>query len=344
MNRILATALLAAVAFTGCMNDNSDEYKRQQQVLPGVNIYNLTMMQQNISMQMAGTGLRLASLLAEAKKQYPDTDLAEIDLSKIEVKAWNSDYPLQLLLFGSGTTVTRESETTWRITYPKEVQQATGYYLEGSLIVNTNGSEQLLDATFSNPWQVVIQPDFGIKVYSSNGIGGTQLVSVDMNGGLTSLYRSEVGYVVNLENISSNFTDSAEYQSSWGGELNVKPEKGESLAFSEIWDQNLLATAYVPMLGAGFKGASIYASMSSEGSLGMSYKLQEGVYRMNARLVSNNVGVYAQIIEGTQTCSFTDLGDYDTSVYPSGDVEYKWTYENSQLSYTIFYNGYTYTL
>ena len=102
MNRILATTLLAALAFTGCMKDNSEEYKKQQQVIPGVDIYSSAMVQQNVSTQMAEAGLRLASLLAEAKTQYPDTPLEEINLSDIEVKVWDDTRPLQLLLFGDG--------------------------------------------------------------------------------------------------------------------------------------------------------------------------------------------------------------------------------------------------
>lgn len=334
---------MAAIAFTGCMNDNNEEYKQQQQVLPGISIYNSTMFQQDVSMQMAGAGMRLASLLAEARKQNPETELSEIDLSTIQVNAWNSDRPLQLLLFGPGATVTRESETTWRITYPKEGQQATGYYLEGSLVVNTNGHEQLADATMTAPWQVSIQPDFGIKANSTDGFGGSKLISIDMNGGITNLYRDEFGsYVLNLEMIKANFTESKEYSSDWSGQLTVKPEEGESLAFSEIWDQNLLVTAYVPMYQAGFWGPSFYADMTGTGSLGMSYKLTDGVYRFGTRVASSSVGVYAQIVGGTQTCAYS--GGYDSTLYPSGTVEYKWTYDNKNLSYTIFYNGHTYTI
>lgn len=347
MNRILATALLAAVAFTGCMNDNSEEYKRYQQILPGMNIYNSTTIQQNVSMQMASAGLRLASLLAEAKKQNPDTDLAQIDLSTIEIEVWSADRSLQLLLFGPGATVTRESETTWRITYPEGGQQASGYYLEGSLVVNTNGSELLSEATFSNPWQVVIQPDFGIKVNSSDNWGGTTQVAIDMNSGITKLYLDETGnYVVILDGVQANFADSETFVSFWSGQLNLKPESGESLAFSDIWDDELhVESSNVPMApyGAGFWGSTFYANMSGTGSMGMSYKLQDGVYRFTSRIASGSVGVYAQIVEGTQTCSYTSVGDYDTSLFPSGDVEYRWSYENDQLSYTVIYNGYTYT-
>ena len=103
MNKFLAITALSALAFTGCMDDDNGKWKEQQQVMPGMSIYNSTMMQQNISMQMAGAGLRLASLLAEAEKQNPGKPLAEIELDKIKVKLDKSEYTLQILLFGPGT-------------------------------------------------------------------------------------------------------------------------------------------------------------------------------------------------------------------------------------------------
>ena len=65
MNKFLAITALSALAFTGCMDDDNGDWKERQQVWPGISIYNSTMQQQNISMQMAGAGLRLASLLAD---------------------------------------------------------------------------------------------------------------------------------------------------------------------------------------------------------------------------------------------------------------------------------------
>ena len=53
MNKFLAITALSALAFTGCMDDDNGKWKEQQQVMPGMSIYNSTMMQQNISMQMA---------------------------------------------------------------------------------------------------------------------------------------------------------------------------------------------------------------------------------------------------------------------------------------------------
>ena len=348
MNRILATTLLAALAFTGCMKDNSEEYKKQQQVIPGVDIYSSAMVQQNVSTQMAEAGLRLASLLAEAKVQYPDTPLEEVDLSKIEVKVWDDTRPLQLLLFGSGTQIAREGADSWRITYPDGLLQTDGFMLEGSLVVNTNGTELLSDATFSTPWQVVMQPDFKIKANTTDGLGNSRQVSIAMQSGTTKLYLDETdNYVVILDMIRANFEESEQYVSGWNGQINIKPESGKNLAFSEIYDKDIhVESTNIPMApyGAGCWGSTFYANSSSTGSMGMSYKLQNGVYRCRSIVVSSGVGVYMQIVEGSQICSFTSVGDYNTALYPSGEVEYKWSNTDGKLSYTIYYNGYTYTV
>lgn len=348
MNRILATTLLAALAFTGCMKDNSEEYKKQQQVIWGVNIYSSAMVQQNVSTQMAEAGLRLASLLAEAKTQYPDTPLEEINLSDIEVKVWDDTRPLQLLLFGSGTQIARVGTDAWRITYPEGLVQSDGFLLEGSLVVNTSGAELLSDTSFGTPWQVVMQPDFKIKANTSNGLGGSRQIAIAMQGGTTKLYLDETdNYVIILDGIRANFEDSEQYVSSWNGQINIKPESGKNLAFSEIFDKDIhveSANVSLAPFGAGCWGSTFYANSANSGTMGMSYKLQGGVYRCNPRVVSNGVSVYMQIIEGSQTCAFTSVGDYNTALYPSGEVEYKWTNTNGKLSYTIFYNGYTYTV
>ena len=63
MNKFLAITALSALAFTGCMDDDNGKWKEQQQVMPGMSIYNSTMMQQNISMQMAGAVLAVLPLV-----------------------------------------------------------------------------------------------------------------------------------------------------------------------------------------------------------------------------------------------------------------------------------------
>ena len=147
--------------------------------------------------------------------------------------------------------------------------------------------------------------------------------------------------------IRANFEESEQYVSGWNGQINIKPESGKNLAFSEIYDKDIhVESTNIPMApyGAGCWGSTFYANSSSTGSMGMSYKLQNGVYRCRSIVVSSGVGVYMQIVEGSQICSFTSVGDYNTALYPSGEVEYKWSNTDGKLSYTIYYNGYTYTV
>lgn len=340
MNKFLAITALSALAFTGCMDDDNGDWKERQQVWPGISIYNSTMQQQNISMQMAGAGLRLASLLAEAEKQNPGKPLAEIELDKIKVKLDKSEYALQILLFGPGTKITKSGPEGWLISYAEGTQQADGYILEGSLKVNTGNAEQLAGTSYpDNMWSVEMQPDFVIKAISSNN----EQTTIQMKDGKTSLVRDPSGtaaYVVTLENIRANFETTSsgkEYVSAWNGRLTLTPEEDESVAFSDIWDDDLKAD------GAA-QGLSIYANSSETAPMGLSYKVQGGVYNFFSRVASNSVGVYTQIVEGSQICEFMQVGDYDPTLFPSPKVECKWTYEGGRLSYTVFYNGFSYTI
>lgn len=340
MNKFLAITALSALAFTGCMDDDNGDWKERQQVWPGISIYNSTMQQQNISMQMAGAGLRLASLLAEAEKQNPGKPLAEIELDKIKVKLDKSEYALQILLFGPGTKITKSGPEGWLISYAEGTQQADGYILEGSLKVNTGNAEQLAGTSYpDNMWSVEMQPDFVIKAISSNN----EQTTIQMKDGKTSLVRDPSGtaaYVVTLENIRANFETTSsgkEYVSAWNGRLTLTPEEDESVAFSDIWDDDLKAD------GAA-QGLSIYANSSETAPMGLSYKVQGGVYNFFSRVASNSVGVYTQIVEGSRICEFMQVGDYDPTLFPSPKVECKWTYEGGRLSYTVFYNGFSYTI
>ena len=346
---------LSALAFTGCMNNDSGEWKKQQQVMPGISIYNSTIMQQNVSMQMAGAGLRLASLLAEARQQYPDTPLEDIDLDKLKVKLDKSEYTLKILLFGPGSKVEKSGageHASWLITYGEGTQQADGYILEGSLKVVTGETELLEESSYPyKAWTVELQPDFEIKAVSRDGYGSTVQTTIQMKGGQTKIGRVaedaamtgtdgvKTNYKIILDGIRANFenTDGKEYVSSWNGELTLTPEESESVAFSKIWDGDL------GVEGQAW-GPSIYANGAGTASAGLRYTVQDGVYNFFSGVASNSVGVYAQIVEGSQICEFMQVGDYDSMLFPSPKVEYKWMYEGGRMSCTVFYNGFSYSL
>ena len=220
------------------------------------------------------------------KKQNPGKPLAEIELDKIKVKLDKSEYALQILLFGPGTKITKSGPEGWLISYAEGTQQADGYILEGSLKVNTGNAEQLAGTSYpDNMWSVEMQPDFVIKAISSNN----EQTTIQMKDGKTSLFRDPSGtaaYVVTLENIRANFETTSsgkEYVSAWNGRLTLTPEEDESVAFSDIWDDDLKAD------GAA-QGLSIYANSTETAPMGLSYKVQGGVYNFFSRVASNSVG------------------------------------------------------
>lgn len=98
-----------------------------------------------VAMQPANAGIRLALLLAEAAKQKDsDTELKDVDLTKLKIEG-NSNSVISLL-FTAGAKIERQDDGSYEITYNEDYQQPDGFYLKGSVLVRTNGAEQLKDA------------------------------------------------------------------------------------------------------------------------------------------------------------------------------------------------------
>ena len=116
MKKIIATMALAALALTGCIKGSdgvSEEYRRVQ---GGIMIYNSVTAMQNVAMQPANAGIRLAILLAEAEKQIaasetPDAPITADYLKNLTVKIYGatSDIKMQAMLFGDLTTIEKTS-------------------------------------------------------------------------------------------------------------------------------------------------------------------------------------------------------------------------------------------
>ena len=79
----------------------------------------------------------------------------EITVENVEYK----DKSILGLLFNSMTKI-EEVETGYKITFNKNYQMPDGFYLEGSLLIETGGKPELADGAV---WNVVMQPDF--KLY-----------------------------------------------------------------------------------------------------------------------------------------------------------------------------------
>lgn len=310
MNKLFATIVLAAFALSGCIKED-DSYKEMLPVQPGITIYNMTMTQNSIASQPANAGMRFALLVAEARHQNPTGELTAEMLSALTY----DKTVLRTALFGTESKI-EAAEGGYKITYNENSQQADGFFLKGSVLVKTNGAEQLKDANSGAPWQVVPQE---LKVILRSSY--TESQTVNLEGGSTTLYNVGNGqYVISMNSIRANI-DQKTFYSDWSGDFYLSGEDaGLVYSLCKGKDFDVRGDA---------SGNSIYSYDGSQ-KLALNYELSNGVYRGMT------------IIEGTQECGFSNLWEYDTTVYPSGDVRYVWSYEGNTLYRKIYYNNYVY--
>lgn len=311
MKRIFATLMLAAVALSSCVKED-DSYKDLLPVQPGQYIYTYVMTQDRVAMQAANAGMRVAVLAAEVAKQREAGD-EEVTVKDVR---YNSRSVLALL-FNSGTTI-EEVEEGYMLTFSKGYQMPDGFYLEGSLLVRTNGAAELANGA---EWSVEMQSDF--KLYSYSSYNGAES-QVNMYGGTTTLRDNADGsYTIRVANIAAAVEGSNAGSSNWSTEGDgfvVRPvDDGVTLAYSSCEGKTFAVD------GAA-SGLSIYTNMYGTRPMSMSYSVTEGRF----------VGL--RIIDGTQECEFTSQLDYDTSVYPAPDVRVVWSGASSR----VYYNGYVY--
>lgn len=317
MNRIFATLTLAALALSSCIKEN-DSYKDLLPVQPGMNIYSYVTTQDRVAMQAANAGMRVAVLAAEVAKQRGNAEEEAEEVTVANVK-YNNRSVLSLL-FNSGTKI-EEVEQGYKLTFNKSYQMPDGFYLEGSLLIETGGKPELADGAV---WSVVMQSDF--KLYSSSYSGETQ---INMNGGSTRIADNGDGsYTIQISNIAAAIEGSSSGASDWSSMtgFTVRPSDDE------------VTLAYSSCVGKAFEvngsasGYSIYSNMYGSSPLQMSYRVSDGLY----------IGM--QIVSGTQECEFSSPFDYDTSAYPAPDVRYVYSFDEAsrRYSFRIYYNGYVY--
>ena len=310
MNKIFATIALAALAFTSCIKEDNS-YKERIPVQPGETIYGLTMNQNTIAMRPASAGMRLAILLAEADRQ--EEDLSTVDLKTIK----SGDVKVQENLFGSLTTITRQGDD-YLITYNENAQLPDGLILKGAVLVKTNGAKVLSESSYTSPWEVEMQ-DLKVLVYSTSGLAQT----FNLDSGSTRLYSNSDGsYTIEVSAFRAHI-DNLEAYSSWGGSFTLRAEDS-SLAYSLCSGKDFKVSGEA-------SGPTVYSSELAQ-SVGMAYDLTSGIFRG------------AQIVSGTQECSFTSYLEYDTAQFPASTVRYEWTRDSSSglPSFRIYYNGYVY--
>ena len=317
MNRIFATLTLAALALSSCIKEN-DSYKDLLPVQPGQYIYSYVTTQDRVAMQAANAGMRVAVLAAEVAEQRQNAEEGAEEVTVANVK-YNNRSVLSLL-FNSGTKI-EEVEQGYKLTFNKSYQMPDGFYLEGSLLVETGDKPELADGAV---WSVVMQSDF--KLYSSSYSGETQ---INMNGGSTRIADNGDGsYTIQISNIAAAIEGSSSGASDWSSMtgFTVRPSDDE------------VTLAYSSCVGKAFEvngsasGYSIYSNMYGSSPLQMSYSVTDGLY------------IGTQIVSGTQECEFSSPFDYDTSAYPAPDVRYVYSFDEAsrRYSFRIYYNGYVY--
>lgn len=318
MNKFLATIALSALALTSCIK-NDDTYQELLPVQPGITIYQHTWNQQTLSMQAANAGLRLGVLLAEAHKQYPEQNLADVDLLELKV----DKRIVKNELFNQRTTVVRQENGNYLITFDENSQIPGGFALKGAVLVETNGAELLSETSPGTPWTVEMR-ELKLIAYDSQ-YSKTQTFS--LNGGTTRLFSNADGsYQIMIEAINANLeiesTEEAPIYSSWSGDFTLTP-KDASLAYS------LCANETFDFEGSA-QGPTIY-STDVASSVGMKYEVIEGLYKGLA------------LVSGTEKCSFTSAFEYNTVQFPSPEVRYVWSWNgSSSRTFKIYYNNYVY--
>ena len=184
MKKVLFVAAVAmSLVFSGCMKED-DTYKKLKPVQPGLNIYTGAMNQNIVSMQQANFGLRLAMLVAEADKQQKTID---------EVTVGSSNTLLKRQLLGNAKVET--TANGYKITFDADYADLDTYVRKGTLLINTNETALLKDATESKPWTVTFEDKLTM------GYSGGDMQAITLTGGLTKLYfvESSGAYGIGLE-------------------------------------------------------------------------------------------------------------------------------------------------
>lgn len=187
MKKVLFVAAVAmSLVFSGCMKED-DTYKKLKPVQPGLNIYTGAMNQNIVSMQQANFGLRLAMLVAEADKQQKTID---------EVTVGSSNTLLKRQLLGNAKVET--TANGYKITFDADYADLDTYVRKGTLLINTNETALLKDATENKPWTVTFEDKLTM------GYSGGDMQAITLTGGLTKLYFAE-----KPENVNFTYTDCA---------------------------------------------------------------------------------------------------------------------------------------
>lgn len=265
-------------------------------------------MNQNIvSMQQANFGLRLAMLVAEADKQQKTIE---------EVTVGSSNTLLKRQLLGNAKVET--TANGYKITFDADYADLDTYVRKGTLLINTNETALLKDATESKPWTVTFEDKLTM------GYSGGDMQAITLTGGLTKLYFAESSgaYGIGLEAQQSYVGKTEELTSNWNGKFTVKPEN--------------VNFTYTDCAGKKF--------MLNGTATGRTFNTYDGisVTTMSLRMTNGEYYSSSALYGGKIEAS---LGDgYNPSLYPSKDVIVEITLEGTRLRQTITYAGHVVTV
>lgn len=309
MNMRKLFCVLAAVPLllTGCLKSDNVSSKLEP-VSRGMQIYNMVGVQNQMALQPAEIGIRLAMLLAEAQKQDKLGDFKNIRVDDIRVI---------VSLFGA--TEIEQTDYGYKIAYQYTKGMTRDDYVRSGVVrVRTNGAPTLsqTEVDGSKKWEVTVEDKLSLQQASD----GRPIV---ITGGKTTLYNAGNGvYRIELNGLASYYYDE-NVVSNWSGIFDWRPAD-RNIAFSDCTDKESFFS------GTG-SGETFHPSVSGK-SAHMWYRLVDG------RMLS-----YRRIAGGTETCGFSSTSDYNPSYYPAADMEIVWSYDGT-LSYVITYNGKSVTM
>ncbi len=293
---------MCAMTLTSCL-DGDDSGGAYQQVFPGMQIANLSRMQQTISAQPLDKAVRLAMLLDEAQKQQNASGGALPALADVAVNGRK----VLPILFGNGATIEAREGGDYRITFGED------YFCKGSLTVHTQ-EVALSETNAETPWSVTLDPNFQIQT--------SEATSVDLVGNDFRIYREiAASYRLEFNGVDGAYSGSSVH-SDWSGSFRMTlPAEELSFAYSNCAGKKFGYSGRA-------EGVSLYTFDNATG-VRMVYEMKSGEY-------SN----YARILSGTEECSF--VGTYPNYPSSSVRVVYELS-PNGQVQQTVYYNNYTWS-
>ena len=289
MKKVLFVAAVAmSLVFSGCMKED-DTYKKLKPVQPGLNIYTGAMNQNIVS------------------KQQKTID---------EVTVGSSNTLLKRQLLGNAKVET--TANGYKITFDADYADLDTYVRKGTLLINTNETALLKDATESKPWTVTFEDKLTM------GYSGGDMQAITLTGGLTKLYfvESSGAYGIGLEAQQSYVGKTEELTSNWNGKFTVKPEN-VNFTYTDCAGKKFMLN--------GTATGRTFNTYDGISATTMSLRMTNGEYYSSSAL-------YGGKIEAS-------LGDgYNPSLYPSKDVIVEITLEGTRLRQTITYAGHVVTV